>query len=397
MRRSGAEHAEDDDLSALFDPLERARELSEHFSSALISTYADAERASPPRTPPRTPTSAYDDIPTATVLPQSPILSRYGVHSVSQSPQRAMHQTPYGSDLTGSSASAYSRSSHQANDAHLAQGMFQLNLSPTSPASSFGVSLTSPRSPAYGGYGDQGGNSRDDGARSLSASPAYGGGASPGSPKQQHSLYKTELCRSWEESGSCRYGAKCQFAHGRDELRPVLRHPKYKTEVCRTFAAQGNCPYGSRCRFIHYRPNDVASTGEMATQHRTALSALISGASTGATDWGDAFLGTPAPLDPRPARRAAFRDDSALVDDATLTTTDDRSTARAVPGAVPERTTDVKPVSLTTTTDPSAARVSARASDDVSDDDDDDDDALRRLPVFASIAASPERDIFDHP
>ena len=347
MRRSGAEHAEDDDLSALFDPLERARELSEHFSSALISTYADAERASPPRTPPRTPTSAYDDIPTATVLPQSPILSRYGVHSVSQSPQRAMHQTPYGSDLTGSSASAYSRSSHQANDAHLAQGMFQLNLSPTSPASSFGVSLTSPRSPAYGGYGDQGGNSRDDGARSLSASPAYGGGASPGSPKQQHSLYKTELCRSWEESGSCRYGAKCQFAHGRDELRPVLRHPKYKTEVCRTFAAQGNCPYGSRCRFIHYRPNDVASTGEMATQHRTALSALISGASTGVTDWGDAFLGTPAPLDPRPARRAAFRDDSALVDDATLTTTDDRSTARAVPGAVPERTTDVKPVSLT--------------------------------------------------
>ena len=52
-RFSGAEHAEDDDLSALFDPLERARELSEHFSSALISTYADAERASPPRTPPR--------------------------------------------------------------------------------------------------------------------------------------------------------------------------------------------------------------------------------------------------------------------------------------------------------------------------------------------------------
>jgi len=28
--------------------------------------------------------------------------------------------------------------------------------------------------------------------------------------QQQHSLYKTELCRSWEETGSCRYGAKCQ-------------------------------------------------------------------------------------------------------------------------------------------------------------------------------------------
>jgi hypothetical protein len=42
---------------------------------------------------------------------------------------------------------------------------------------------------------------------------------------------QTELCRSWEETGTCRYGAKCQFAHGREELRPVQRHPKYKTEV----------------------------------------------------------------------------------------------------------------------------------------------------------------------
>ena len=70
---------------------------------------------------------------------------------------------------------------------------------------------------------------------------------------QQHSLYKTELCRSWEETGTCRYGAKYQFSHGRDELRPVLRHPKYKTEVCRTFAQNGTCPYGTRCRFIHQR------------------------------------------------------------------------------------------------------------------------------------------------
>lgn len=64
-------------------------------------------------------------------------------------------------------------------------------------------------------------------------------------------LYKTEVCRSWEEFGTCRYGSKCQFAHGREELRPVQRHPKYKTEMCRTFASTGTCPYGTRCRFIH--------------------------------------------------------------------------------------------------------------------------------------------------
>ncbi|XP_038238225.1 mRNA decay activator protein ZFP36L2-like [Dermochelys coriacea] len=63
--------------------------------------------------------------------------------------------------------------------------------------------------------------------------------------------YKTELCRTYEESGACKYGAKCQFAHGAGELRGLSRHPKYKTELCRTFHTAGFCPYGSRCHFIH--------------------------------------------------------------------------------------------------------------------------------------------------
>ncbi|ORY80740.1 hypothetical protein BCR35DRAFT_245461, partial [Leucosporidium creatinivorum] len=62
---------------------------------------------------------------------------------------------------------------------------------------------------------------------------------------------QTELCRSWEEKGSCRYGAKCQFAHGQHEVREVARHPKFKSEVCRTFWLHGSCPYGRRCCFIH--------------------------------------------------------------------------------------------------------------------------------------------------
>lgn len=67
----------------------------------------------------------------------------------------------------------------------------------------------------------------------------------------KQSLYKTELCRSYQETGICRYGHKCQFAHGEHELRPILRHPKYKTEYCQRFAMFGHCPYGNRCRFIH--------------------------------------------------------------------------------------------------------------------------------------------------
>ncbi|MBN3276881.1 TISDA protein, partial [Polyodon spathula] len=63
--------------------------------------------------------------------------------------------------------------------------------------------------------------------------------------------YKTELCRPFEESGACKYGEKCQFAHGYHELRSLSRHPKYKTEPCRTFHTIGFCPYGPRCHFIH--------------------------------------------------------------------------------------------------------------------------------------------------
>ncbi|XP_052009687.1 mRNA decay activator protein ZFP36L1-like [Xyrauchen texanus] len=75
----------------------------------------------------------------------------------------------------------------------------------------------------------------------------------PGGSNSQvnSSRYKTELCRPFEENGICKYGDKCQFAHGIHELRSLSRHPKYKTELCRTFHTIGFCPYGPRCHFIH--------------------------------------------------------------------------------------------------------------------------------------------------
>ncbi|XP_062292656.1 mRNA decay activator protein ZFP36L1b [Scomber scombrus] len=72
-----------------------------------------------------------------------------------------------------------------------------------------------------------------------------------GSGQVNSSRYKTELCRPFKEHGICKYGDKCQFAHGMHELRNLSRHPKYKTELCRTFHTIGYCPYGPRCHFIH--------------------------------------------------------------------------------------------------------------------------------------------------
>lgn len=104
-------------------------------------------------------------------------------------------------------------------------------------------------------------------------------------------LYKTELCRSFEETGACRYGSKCQFAHGRAELRPVLRHPKYKTQVCKTYHSTGTCPYGKRCRFIHSTMKPGTETKEFiqvngAAEWRTNSSpCALSPSEIMDTDW----------------------------------------------------------------------------------------------------------------
>jgi len=85
--------------------------------------------------------------------------------------------------------------------------------------------------------------------------------------------YKTELCRTYEENGTCRYGDKCQFAHGITELRTVARHPKYKTDLCRTFHTTGFCPYGSRCHFIHSL-HETQSAVQLTTMPIQAASLL---------------------------------------------------------------------------------------------------------------------------
>jgi len=87
--------------------------------------------------------------------------------------------------------------------------------------------------------------------------------------------YKTELCRTYEENGTCRYGDKCQFAHGAAELRTVVRHPKYKTDLCRTFHTIGFCPYGSRCHFIHSL-HERQLPPQPSRMHVPALNLLLS-------------------------------------------------------------------------------------------------------------------------
>lgn len=95
------------------------------------------------------------------------------------------------------------------------------------------------------------------GAASLSSSTS--------SISATSSRYKTELCRTFAERGVCKYGTKCQFAHGPEELRDLNRHPKYKTEPCRTFHSIGFCPYGIRCHFVHNAEDDLMHSRPQTT------------------------------------------------------------------------------------------------------------------------------------
>lgn len=92
-------------------------------------------------------------------------------------------------------------------------------------------------------------SSFDDASGLLSGNQSMAG--SHGNIDKRLALYKTEICRTFEETGRCKYGDRCQFAHSQSELRPTPRHPRYKTEICRTFWEKGACPYGKRCCFIH--------------------------------------------------------------------------------------------------------------------------------------------------
>eukprot|EP00076_Gallus_gallus_P030976 XP_015155706.1 mRNA decay activator protein ZFP36-like [Gallus gallus] len=133
----------------------------------------------------------------------------------------------------------------------------------SAPLSSLGVALLSPtsREPS------QPSPSPPQSPLSFSLSPP----SSPPSP-----LYKTELCRPFTATGRCRYGARCQFAHGPEELRGLRRHPKYRTQPCSTFQRCGTCPYGSRCHFLHGPAPAEGSVGSPGSPHRLPVFDRIS-------------------------------------------------------------------------------------------------------------------------
>ena len=70
--------------------------------------------------------------------------------------------------------------------------------------------------------------------------------------------YKTELCKYYEINGYCKYGDRCAYAHGKENLRlKVTNTSAYRTRKCVQFFEHGYCPYGSRCQFAHQLTTNI--------------------------------------------------------------------------------------------------------------------------------------------
>lgn len=90
-------------------------------------------------------------------------------------------------------------------------------------------------------------------------------------PEINKELYKTELCESFTTKGSCKYGNKCQFAHGLHELKFKPRANNFRTKPCINWTKLGYCPYGKRCCFKHGNDQDIRlyskASGSRAAEH----------------------------------------------------------------------------------------------------------------------------------
>ena len=99
-------------------------------------------------------------------------------------------------------------------------------------------------------------------------------------PAAKSDMYKTRMCRNYMETGRCKYGRVCQFAHGMKELR------KYSLCVCFDHVEQ-------RQQYMLFR-------GHFTTVLLTGMTAL-----TADEDISDAIMLKPLPLVVRRASQSA--------------------------------------------------------------------------------------------
>lgn len=79
-------------------------------------------------------------------------------------------------------------------------------------------------------------------------------------PVAKSNLYKTKMCRNFMDTGRCKYGRVCQFAHSKAELK------KYSCRVC--------WPNRSTCLIAPFTEGSVLDTKAMNSEDESCYCCL---------------------------------------------------------------------------------------------------------------------------
>ena len=98
------------------------------------------------------------------------------------------------------------------------------------------------------------------------------------------------MCKHFDSPQGCSYGDKCQFAHGRNELRfpndnnmpsfsnKINNNQKnslnYKIAKCKNWEQDGTCKYGIHCTFAHGN-NELRNKSDNMIQMQPGMGMMI--------------------------------------------------------------------------------------------------------------------------
>lgn len=82
-----------------------------------------------------------------------------------------------------------------------------------------------------------------------------------------------EVCRTYRNTGRCRFGDKCKYTHSDGEIIPAPPRVIKPRGVCFNFRDEGSCKFGDRCRFFHGTEEEAEADCEVRKEKEAAKEA----------------------------------------------------------------------------------------------------------------------------
>lgn len=101
------------------------------------------------------------------------------------------------------------------------------------------------------------------GGKSGRSSSSSCRGSSSSTSSTARSVFKTEICRAWEESGNCRYNSKCQFGPLKEEFRSTKS--KTAEQVVQSSVGAGSSTHGPSSHIVHQQSTAAESDHAVTT------------------------------------------------------------------------------------------------------------------------------------